>query len=223
MEDLRTSEAWRVFRIQAELIDGIETLQDLGPAVSIFGSSRLTPDSPYYRASEQVGRLLADMGFAVITGGGPGIMGAANRGAFGGTARSVGLNISLPHEQEPNAYQDLSLTFRYFFVRKLMFVKYSVGYVIFPGGYGTLDELFEALTLVQTDRIRRFPVVLFGSEFWSELVAWLRKRMLGAGCIGPEDMELFQVLDAPEEVAALMLAHYEKLLQETPAERRHHV
>ncbi|GAB4357693.1 MAG: hypothetical protein Kow006_25740 [Gammaproteobacteria bacterium] len=164
MEDLKSSEAWRVFRIQAELIDGIETLNELGPAVTVFGSSRLAPGDSYYESAVEFGRRMSQMGVSVITGGGPGIMEGANRGCFNGDCHSVGLNIALPNEQHPNSYQDISLSFRYFFVRKLMFVKYASGFVIFPGGYGTLDELFEALTLVQTERIRRFPIILFGSD-----------------------------------------------------------
>lgn len=220
MEDLQTSEAWRVFRIQAELIDGIESLQGLGPAVAIFGSARLHQESRYNQAARSVARSLADAGFAVITGGGPGIMGAANQGAFEGQAKSVGLNIQLPHEQQPNHYQNLSLAFRYFFVRKLMFVKYSAGYVIFPGGFGTLDELFEALTLIQTEKIRRFPVVLFGRDYWQDLVAWMRRRALAEGCISEADIELFQVVDEADEVLPLIQRHYEEMTREHDPERR---
>ena len=222
MEDLRTSEAWRVFRIQAELIDGIESLQGLGAAVAVFGSARLTEDSPYNRAARAVARSLSDAGFAVITGGGPGIMGAANQGAFEGPASSVGLNIQLPREQQPNHYQNLSLAFRYFFVRKLMFVKYSAGYVIFPGGFGTLDELFEALTLIQTEKIRRFPVVLFGRDYWSGLVGWLRDRALAEGCVSAVDLDLFHVVDEPGEVLPIIRAYYDRLQEEErdPERRR---
>ena len=220
MEDLRTSETWRVFRIQAELIDGIETLHDLGPAVSIFGSSRLGEDSPYYQAARAVARTLSEAGLSVITGGGPGVMEAANRGAFGGQGQSVGLNIALPHEQVANPHQDLSLSFRYFFVRKFMFVRYAIGYVIFPGGFGTLDELFESLTLIQTERIRRFPVVLFGTDYWQGLADWMRSRMLACGCISPQDLGLFRMTDSAEEAAQIILQHYQRLREPVPGERR---
>jgi hypothetical protein len=220
MEDLRTSETWRVFRIQAELIDGIETLHELGPAVSIFGSSRLDASSADYRAATEVARRLSDAGLAVITGGGPGIMEAANRGAFGGRGRSVGLNIALPQEQHANPHQDLSLSFRYFFVRKFMFVRYAIGYVIFPGGFGTLDELFEALTLIQTEKIRRFPVVLFGRDYWQGLTDWISARMLARGCISPGDLELFRVTDSPEEAAGIILAHHQRLQAPIEGDRR---
>ncbi len=221
MEDLRTSETWRIFRIQAELIDGIETLNRLGPAVTVFGSARLRPESPYYAATEHFCRRLSDAGFAIVTGGGPGIMEAANRGCHAGHGTSVGLNIALPEEQAPNGYQDVRMTFRYFFVRKLMFVKYSVGFVICPGGYGTLDELFEALTLVQTGKIRRFPIVLLGSDYWGGLLDWLRGRMLAEGCIGEGDLDLFRVCDDPDEIARLITTHYVEISKDLPEERRH--
>lgn len=220
MDDLRTSEAWRVFRIQAELIDGIETLSTLGPAVSIFGSSRLPQNSPYCIAATELAAILAHNGIAVITGGGPGVMAAVNRGAHGNGAASVGLNIALPHEQRPNPHQDISLNFRYFFVRKLMFVKYAVGYVIFPGGYGTLDELFEALTLIQTGKIRRFPVVLYGRDYWEGLLAWLRGRALAAGCILAEDLELFQLVDTPQAAAEIICRHRDAQALAVAGERR---
>lgn len=211
MEDLKTSEAWRVFRIQAELIDGIESLNSLGPAVSLFGSARLGKDSPYYQAARQVGASLSQAGFSVISGGGPGIMHAANAGAFGKGARSVGLNIELPLEQIPNPDQDLRLSFRYFFVRKLMFVKYSMGYVVFPGGFGTLDEFFEALTLIQTRKIRHFPVVLYGSEFWQGLLEWLESRVKQLGCIDADDMQLFHLVDQPADVLPIIQQHFDAL------------
>ena len=211
MEDLKTSEAWRVFRIQAELIDGIETLNGLGPAVSLFGSARLGSDSPYYQAARQVAESLSKAGFSVITGGGPGIMHAANAGAIGQGAHSVGLNIELPHEQIANPDQDLRLSFRYFFVRKLMFVKYSMGYVVFPGGYGTLDEFFEALTLIQTQKIRHFPVILYGSEFWQGLIDWLQNRVQQLGCIDDSDMQFFHLVDNAEDVLPIIQTHYDAL------------
>lgn len=221
MEDLKTSEAWRIFRIQAELIDGIESLNDLGPAVTIFGSARLPPDSPHYQTAVTLSRKLSDAGFAVITGGGPGIMEAANKGAFEGKGTSVGLNIHLPQEQAANGYQDISLEFRYFFVRKLMFVKYCIAFVICPGGFGTIDELFEALTLVQTDRIRRFPVILMGRAYWSGLIEWMRQTMLGAGCIDAADLDLIQLCDDPEEAASIITTHYVEISKAQSGERRH--
>ncbi len=220
MEDLQTSETWRVFRIQAELIDGIETLNTLGPAVTIFGSARLAPGSEYYQAATTLGTALAQGGLAVITGGGPGIMEAANRGCHGNGSTSVGLNITLPQEQNPNPHQDVHLEFRYFFVRKLMFVKYAVAYVIFPGGFGTLDELFEALTLVQTEKIRQFPILLYGTDYWQGLVDWLRARTLELGCISPGDFELFQLVDDPHEAARLILDHHRRISILPPEDRR---
>jgi uncharacterized protein (TIGR00730 family) len=221
MEDLKTSETWRIFRIQAELIDGIESLSNLGPAVSIFGSARTEPDSPHYKAATVLARSLSDAGFAVITGGGPGIMEAANKGAFEGKGKSVGLNIHLPNEQSANGYQDLSLDFRYFFVRKLMFVKYCIAFVICPGGFGTLDEMFEALTLVQTDKIRRFPIILMGRAYWSGLLDWVRDAMLGAGCIDAADLDLISICDDPEEAARVITTHYVEISKDRVGERRH--
>lgn len=204
MDDLKTSEAWRIFRIQAELIDGIETLNDLGPAVSIFGGARFKEDSPYYEAARKTAGLLTKENLAVITGGGPGIMEAANRGCIEAGGVSVGLNIELPHEQSANPYQNRSMSFRYFFIRKLMFVKYAMAYVIFPGGFGTMDEFFESLTLIQTNKIRRFPVILYGSEFWSGLIKWVRDKMLEEGCIAADDMGLFQVIDEPAQAVEII-------------------
>lgn len=213
MEDLKTSEAWRVFRIQAELIDGIESLKDLGPAVSIFGSARIPADSPYYQDAITVAANLSKAKYSVISGGGPSIMEAANKGAFKQGGHSVGLNIELPHEQTPNHTQDISLTFRYFFVRKLMFVKSSMGYVVFPGGFGTLDEFFEALTLIQTKKIRQFPVILYGSEFWAGLIDWLKARVLELGCIDEDDLDLFYIVDSPEEVLPIIDKHHKHLTE----------
>ncbi len=220
MEDLRTSEAWRIFRIQAELIDGIETLIGLGAAVSIFGSARLPPDSPYYQDAITVAQSLSHAKFSVITGGGPSIMEAANKGAFQQGGKSVGLNIELPMEQRPNPNQDISLSFRYFFVRKLMFVKYSMGYVVFPGGFGTLDEFFEALTLIQTKKIRHFPIILYGASFWDGLLDWLKSRVLELGCIDESDLDLFQIVDEPEAVLPIIQYHYEQLCQHPEHEHR---
>jgi len=220
MEDLKSSEAWRVFRIQAELIDGIETLNELGPAVTVFGSSRLSPGDTYYDTAVEFGRLLSGMGISVITGGGPGIMEGANRGCFNGACHSVGLNIALPHEQTPNSFQDISLSFRYFFVRKLMFMKYASGFVIFPGGFGTFDELFEALTLVQTERIRRFPILLVGSDYWQGLIDWMRTRVVEQGCLDQGDIHLLTVVDSAEEAASIIKKHIEVKGEPYPGDRR---
>jgi hypothetical protein len=203
MEDLQTSETWRVFRIQGELIDGIETLNALGPAVTVFGSSRLTPASPYYQAAQDLAHRLAQGGLSVITGGGPGIMAAANRGCHGNGGKSVGLNIRLPREQQANPFQDIHLEFRYFFVRKLMFVKYAVAYVIFPGGFGTLDELFEILTLIQTRKLRKeLPVVLFGTEYWDELINF--DTLVRYGTISADDLRLFHRTDSVDDAFAFV-------------------
>ncbi len=208
MEDLAKSDTWRVFRIMAELVEGFEALNGIGPAVTMFGSARLQPGSPYYNKCLKVAENLAKDGFAVISGGGPGIMEAANRGAQNANGISVGLNIELPTEQTPNAFQDVRVEFRYFFVRKLMFVKYAVGYVIFPGGFGTMDELFEALTLIQTNKIRSFPVVLVGREYWQGLIDWMRESALAMGNISPEDLDLMHIVEEPEEVCAIINKRY---------------
>src|SRR5512134_1564249 len=208
MEDLKTSETWRVFRIQSELVEGFETLNDIGPAVSIFGSSRLGPGHQYYDDAVDVAKMLADDGFAIITGGGPGVMEGANKGAKKGKAHSVGLNIEIPSEQVPNQYQDISLSFRYFFIRKLMFIKYAIAYIIFPGGFGTMDELFEALTLAQTKRIKSFPIILYGSEYWKGLIDWMKNTLVPNGTIGREDFALFSIVDKPEEIRFLINEHF---------------
>jgi len=207
MEDLKHSETWRVFRIQSELVEGFETLNDLGPAVAVFGSSRMTAGSPYYEKAVELGKRLSDAGFSVITGGGPGIMEGANRGAHEGKGKSVGLNIEIPMEQQPNKYQDLSLSFRYFFIRKLMFVKYSVAFIIFPGGFGTMDELFEALTLSQTKRIGVFPIVLFGREYWKGLVDWFKSTLLTNNAIAAEDLDLFSIVDDIHEACEILMEY----------------
>ncbi len=200
--DFTAGDPWRVLRIQGEVVEGFEALHGLGPAVAVFGSARLREeDNPHHQAAVQVGRHLAEGGLAVITGGGPGLMRAANRGAYEGGGVSVGCSIQLPFEEEPNPYQHIGLKFRYFFVRKLMMVKYAVGYVIFPGGYGTIDELFEALTLCQTGKIENFPIVLCGSKFWGPLVDWLRDTLVDQGTISPSDLDLFKVMDDPAEIA----------------------
>lgn len=212
MDHKRMREAWRVQRINAELVNGIERLVDLGPSVTLYGSARLSEESSYYQAAYQLGKQLSQSGINVLTGGGPGIMEAGNRGAFKNGAYSIGLNIALPMEQEPNPCQDISLNFRYFFLRKLMFVKYAVGFVIFPGGFGTLDELFEALTLIQTEKITPFPVVLYGSEYWGGLIDWLRNTMLAEGCISAEDFELFHITDDVGTAFDILKCRYQELI-----------
>jgi uncharacterized protein (TIGR00730 family) len=192
-------ESWRIFRIMAEFVEAIETLSKIKHSVSIFGSSRTKPNDPYYQKAELLSRLLAEKGFGVITGGGPGIMEAANKGAAEAGGQSVGMNIRLPLEQKPNPYANISIDYKYFFTRKVMFVKYAMAYVVMPGGFGTLDELFEALTLIQTKRIKSFPVILMGSEYWKGLIDWLKKTVLRDNKISPTDLELFQIIDDPEE------------------------
>jgi uncharacterized protein (TIGR00730 family) len=199
-------DAWRVLRIMGEFVEGFEELDDLGPAVTIFGSARISQEDPMYGAVTEVGQLLGGAGFTIITGGGPGAMEAGNRGAREAGAPSVGLNIELPFEQHVNPYVDAELDFRYFFVRKVMLVKYSRAFVIFPGGFGTMDELFEALTLIQTGKIRNFPVVLFGSEYWRGLVEWVRTTMVADGKATEADLGLMALTDSPEEVLELVLS-----------------
>jgi uncharacterized protein (TIGR00730 family) len=195
------ADPWRVLRILSEFVEGFDALNEVGPAVTVFGSARATQDDPYYAAGRALGAALARRGFAVITGGGPGIMEAVNRGCQEAGGLSVGCNIELPDEQEINDYVDLGVEFRYFFVRKNMFVKYARGFVIFPGGLGTLDELFESLTLAQTGKIEHFPIVLFGTEYWSGLLDWMRKVVLGRKAIAAADMDLMTLTDDPEEAA----------------------
>jgi uncharacterized protein (TIGR00730 family) len=199
VDALSIEESWRVFRIMAEFVEAIETLSGVKNAVSIFGSARTKPDDPYYQKTELLARRLVEKGFGVITGGGPGVMEAANKGAAEAGGQSVGMNIRLPLEQKPNPYANVSIDYKYFFIRKVMFVKYAVAYVILPGGFGTMDELFEALTLIQTKRIKSFPVILMGSEYWKGLFDWLRKTMLRDNKISPDDLERFQILDDPDE------------------------
>ena len=208
--DFTTTEPWRVLRIQGEFVQGFDALAQVSPAVSVFGSARSGESDPFYRQAVVVGRLLAEAGFAVITGGGPGIMEAANRGAREGGGRSIGCNIELPHEQGTNAYVDLAINFRYFFVRKTMFMKYAEGFVIFPGGFGTMDELFEALTLIQTGKVRNFPLVLFGQAYWNGLLDWLRDTMLAEGKVDPRDLELLIPTDDPAEAVEVITDCYER-------------
>ena len=208
--DFTATDPWRVLRIQGEFVHGFDGLANIGPAVSVFGSARTDEADPYYVHAVAVGRLLAERGFAVITGGGPGIMEAANRGAREADGKSIGCNIELPHEQGTNAYVDLSINFRYFFVRKTMFMKYSEGFIIFPGGFGTMDELFEALTLIQTGKVRNFPVVLFGTAYWRGLIAWLRDTMLADGKINPTDVDLLVQTDDPAEAVEVITGYYRR-------------
>ncbi len=203
-------ESWRVFGIMSEFVEATERLNAVRPAVSIFGSARTPPDHPYYLLTERIARQLSDAGFSVISGGGPGIMEAANKGAFFGRSLSVGLNIQLPHEQQSNRYQDISQTFRHFFARKVMFVKFASAYVVMPGGFGTLDELMEALTLVQTRKSRRIPIILVHGPFWSGLLDWIRTTLVSERMIDPADVDLVQVIDEPEKVVEAIFAHYEK-------------
>jgi uncharacterized protein (TIGR00730 family) len=203
-------ESWRMLGIMAEFVEATERLASIRPAVSVFGSARTPPDHAYYMITEEIARKLSDAGFSVISGGGPGIMEAANKGAYFGKSPSVGLNIQLPHEQSANPYQDISQTFQHFFARKVMFVKFTAAYVVMPGGFGTLDELFEALTLVQTGKIAAIPIILVGSPFWAGLVGWVRDRLVAEGMIAPEDVDLMRVIDEPGEVVDAIFAHYEK-------------
>lgn len=203
-DEFKHTDPWRVFRIMGEFVEGFDELATLSRGIAIFGSARTKPDDPDYVAAQETAALLAAQGFAVITGGGPGIMEAANRGAFEAGGLSIGCNIELPFEQRANSYQTLSLTFKYFFVRKMMFVKYSLAFVIFPGGFGTFDELFEALTLIQTKKIRNFPVVLFGRKYWSGLLDWLRAEVLPQGKISEHDLDIFHLTDSPAEVVEVV-------------------
>lgn len=207
-----TTDAWRVFRIISEFVDGFENMTSIGPSVSIFGSARLNQESPYYQLGIDVAALIAKRGFAIITGGGPGIMEAANKGAQQAKGSSCGLVIDLPFESEPNSFIDpkYRLKFRYFFVRKVMFIRYAQGYVFLPGGFGTMDELFEALTLIQTKKIHPFPIYLMGKSYWEGIISWLKETAFTHGCIGPSDLEMLLLTDDPEEVANGIERHYRR-------------
>lgn len=204
IDQINPQESWRIFRIMAEFVDGIETLSSLEPAVTIFGSARSKPEDRYYLMARELSGMLVREGYSVITGGGPGIMEAANRGAYEAGGQSVGLNIVLPFEQDLNPYTNIHINFRYFFVRKVMFVKYAMSYVIFPGGFGTMDELFEALTLIQTDKLKPFPVVLVGSDYWNGLLKWIRESMIEELMISPEDMSIFTVVDSTADAVEII-------------------
>lgn len=213
--EIKGANSWQLFKIMAEFVEGFEKLTKIGPCVSIFGSARTKPDNPYYLMAEEIAYKLTQEGYGIITGGGPGIMEAANKGAKRGNGKSVGLNIELPFEQKGNDYidPDKFLNFDYFFVRKVMFIKYAQGFVVLPGGFGTLDELFEALTLIQTKKIGAFPIILVGKDYWAGLVEWIQKTLLESGnFISPEDMFLFKVVNTPDEAVKAIVEFYNKYL-----------
>ena len=205
--DWKHTDPWRVLRIQSEFVEGFEALAKVGSAVSVFGSARTLPDDPLYRGAQRIGELLVERGYAVITGGGPGIMEAANRGAWEAGGTSVGLGIELPHEESMNQWVNLGVNFRYFFARKTMFVKYSQGFIVMPGGFGTMDELFEAATLVQTGKVKSFPIVLVGRDYWGGLVEWINSTMRASGMLSDEDPELLYVVDSAEEAVERVVGH----------------
>ena len=204
-----TRESWKIFQIMAEFVEGFERLARIKPSVSVFGSARTKKDHPYYQLTVDISRALSDAGFSVVSGGGPGIMEAANLGAYEGKSPSIGLNIQLPHEQIGNPYQDISLSFRHFFSRKVMFVKYAAAYVVMPGGFGTLDELAEILTLVQTKKTRKIPIILVHEPFWRGLLDWFKTTLVEEGTINPEDLDLIKILDKPKDILDAIFDHYE--------------
>lgn len=206
----QSPESWKILQILAEFVEGYEKLSGIKPSVSIFGSARFKPDNQYYELTEEIAYKLSDSGFSVVTGGGPGVMEAGNKGAFAGPSPSIGLNIELPHEQSGNPYQDIGITFRHFFSRKVMFVKYATAYVVLPGGFGTLDELAEILTLVQTGKSAKIPIILVGSEFWAGLVQWFKDSLVENGTICPNDIDLFSVVDEPDDVVNAIFEYYEQ-------------
>ncbi|GEM69631.1 cytokinin riboside 5'-monophosphate phosphoribohydrolase [Sphingobacterium mizutaii NBRC 14946 = DSM 11724] len=213
-QEIKVKDSWQIFKIMSEFVDGFEKLAKIGPCVSIFGSARTPDEHKYYQMTVEIARLLADRGYGVISGGGPGIMEAANKGAYTAGGKSVGLNIELPHEQFHNKYidRDKLLEFNYFFVRKVMFMKYSQGYIVLPGGFGTMDELFEAVTLIQTGKIARFPIVLVGTEYWNGLFDWIKNTMLGNKYISEEDLNLYRMVDTAEEATEHIFRFYDKYL-----------
>jgi uncharacterized protein (TIGR00730 family) len=215
-----THESWKIFQIMAEFVDGFEHLASIKPSVSIFGSARVSDDHPYYEKAESIARLLSDAGFSVVSGGGPGIMEAANKGAHAGKSKSIGLNIELPHEQKSNPYQDISLHFRHFFSRKVMFVKYAAAYVVLPGGFGTLDEMAEILTLIQTGKSRNIPIILVESTFWSGLLHWFEHTLVAEGTIDKSDLDLIQVIDEPPSVVNAIFDYYRSRTFEPSAEEK---
>lgn len=211
-QEIKVTDSWQIFKIMAEFVDGFEKLAKIGPCVSIFGSARTKTDNKYYEMAVETGRLLTERGYGVITGGGPGIMEAGNKGAYEAGGKSVGLNIELPFEQFHNRYidRDKLLEFDYFFIRKVMFMKYSQGYIVLPGGFGTLDELFEAMTLIQTGKIARFPIVLVGVAYWTGLIDWIKNTMLEEKNINPDDLNLFRIVDTPQEATEHIFRYYDK-------------
>ena len=217
-DSLLTRESWKIFQIMSEFVDGFEHLARIKPSVSIFGSARTQPDHPYYLKAEKIARLLSDSGFSVVSGGGPGIMEAANKGAYAGKSSSIGLNIELPHEQNTNPYQDISLTFRHFFTRKVMFVKYAAAYIVCPGGFGTLDEMAEILTLIQTGKSRKIPIILVETEFWSGLIDWFKGSLVKNGTIDETDLGLIQIIDEPQQVVDAIFEYYRSRTFEPSAE-----
>ena len=212
--EVMTHDSWSVFKIMSEFVHGYETLSNIGPCVSIFGSARLKPENKYYKEAEHLAYMLVKEGFGIITGGGPGIMEAGNKGAHYGNGKSVGLNIKLPHEQHANPFidADKSINFDYFYIRKTMFLRYSQGFVVFPGGFGTLDEMSEALTLIQTNKLVRFPIVLVGHEFWDKLVDWFKGTLLANGLIAEEDLNIFHIVDTAEEAAEIICDFYKQFV-----------
>ena len=212
--EIKTANSWQIFKIMAEFVEGFEKLGKIGPCVSIFGSARTKPDNPYYKIAEEIAAKLTKEGYGVITGGGPGIMEAANKGAKEAGGKSVGLNIELPHEQYANPYVDADklITFDYFFIRKVMFMKYAQGFIVLPGGFGTLDELFEAITLIQTNKIGKFPIVMVGIDYWVGLFDWIKQRMLEAKNVSPDDLELFSIVDTADEAVEIINKFYSKYL-----------
>lgn len=217
-DSMLSRESWKIFQIMAEFVEGFERMACVKPSVSIFGSARTSPEHPYYKLTVDIARELSDSGFSVVSGGGPGIMEAANKGAFEGKSPSIGLNIMLPHEQSGNPYQNISLNFRHFFSRKVMFVKYAAAYVVIPGGFGTLDELAEILTLVQTKKSRRIPIILVHRPFWEGLLDWFATTMVDEGTINKEDLNLVQIIDDPKQIANAIFKHYEQRGFEPSAE-----
>jgi len=219
-DSMLTRESWKIFQIMAEFVEGFERLAQIKPSVSIFGSARTPQDHPYYKLTEDIARELSDAGFSVVTGGGPGIMEAGNKGAYAGKSPSIGLNIQLPFEQSGNEYQDIALSFRHFFSRKVMFVKHAAAYVVMPGGFGTLDELAEILTLVQTKKTRKIPIILVNKPFWDGLLSWFENTLVTEKVINKDDMQLIQLLDTPKEIAEAIFNHYEKHGFEPSAEEK---
>ena len=217
-DSMLSRESWKIFQIMAEFVEGFERMACVKPSVSIFGSARTSPEHPYYKLTVDIARELSDSGFSVVSGGGPGIMEAANKGAFEGKSPSIGLNIMLPKEQSGNPYQDISITFRHFFSRKVMFVKYASAYVVLPGGFGTLDELAEILTLVQTKKSRRIPIILVHRPFWEGLLNWFSTTLVDEGTINKEDLDLIKIIDEPKEIANAIFRHYESCGFEPTAE-----